>query len=85
VIVEAFYNKLPVLSTRIPVTDEVVAGGKYGVLFNPHKIDDIVSEIEKIVNDEYNLNIVKEEAYKFALSLSPENYVKERYEIFDNI
>jgi len=67
--IEAMASRLPVISSDIPVINEVV--GKYGILLNPNDIDLWVDSIKKLSDpstNKYYSTIGPERAYEFSFN-----------------
>lgn len=64
VILEAFASKLPVISSDVGGIKEMLVNNKNGILYNlnnKHALSEILSSI---IDEKYDLNVIREEAYK---------------------
>ena len=81
-ILEAFDNKLPVLSSSIPSVHEMIEHGKSGILYEAGNIDELVNTIKEIKNGRYNLPLLAENAHAFSSELTKENYMERLFALY---
>ena len=63
-LLEAFANKLPVLSSDIGSMKEIIKDNINGVLFKSGDIQDLIKKINKMIMDPNLLESLKEKAYE---------------------
>lgn len=64
VIIEAFANKLPVVSSAVGGICEMIEDNHNGILFNLSDKDELAKIFLDIFNNKYDLNEIKENAYE---------------------
>jgi glycosyltransferase involved in cell wall biosynthesis len=69
VLLEAFSNKLPVLSSDIGSMKEIITDKKNGILFKTNNVEDLIEKINFMINNPNLLNTIKEKAYDRYLDL----------------
>ena len=68
-LLEAFANKLPVLSSNIGSMKEIITDKENGILFKAGNAEDLIEKINLMINSPDLLNIIKEKAYDKYLDL----------------
>lgn len=68
-LLEAFANKLPVLSSNIGPMKEIITDKENGILFKASNVEDLIEKINLMINNPDLLNIIKEKAYDKYLDL----------------
>ena len=68
-LLEAFANKLPILSSNIGSMKEIITDKENGILFKASNVEDLIEKINLMINNPDLLNIIKEKAYDKYLDL----------------
>ena len=81
-LLEAFVNKLPVLSSNIGSMQEIIEDNINGILFKSGDVHDLIDKINKMIKNPDLLNNIKDKAYEKYQTLYSK---KKNYEILVNI
>ena len=63
-LLEAFVNKLPVLSSNIGSMQEIIEDNINGILFKSGDVHDLIDKINKMIKNPDLLNNIKDKAYE---------------------
>lgn len=82
VLIESLYCGTPIVSTDCPSgPDEILEGGRYGVLVNVGDSDEMANEIIRVLNGEKSFPILKERAKDFTSEKALQHYIQ----LFNNL
>ena len=75
-LLEAAADKLPIIATNIPGTNEFIIDGESGILFEPEKPNELLNGIMKLTGDKQMAEKFAKNAYEKVLNnFTYENYV----------
>lgn len=84
-VLEAFYNKIPVLSSDIMSMKEIVTDNENGILYKTNDIEDMIQKILDIRGGKYDLEKMTESAYDICISNTAERYTENLLNIYEDM
>lgn len=83
-VLEAFYCRIPVLGSDIPVLREELDEGRYGVLFQNKNAADLADKIAALYSGEIDTSPMVEQAAAFCAGLTREEHIRKLEEIYSD-
>jgi len=82
-VLEAFYCRTPALCSDIAANAEVMEYGKNGILFKDGDAADLADKIENVINNNYDLEELKERAFVYCSDLTIEKHINQLLSLYE--